>query len=607
MTATAVTLLMAWPLREALLHGGLPGSGPDVVSSTWGMWWATLEPVNALIGGWTSIANYPYGVRGVVLAPSSALTFGLTAPLVGNGYAASLSALVQLVGLAAGVAWLSVTLGVRRWGALAAAMALSTGQVLYYATGEASVVAIAALPLPIGLAALHRTHSDPSRAWRWAALGAACIAAQAIENPYLAPILPAAGALALALAWRAQRQGQAAAIKPLLAALGGGAVGVLVIASIFGQAANPDYPREVAGDTLSIGPILLDVVDLPWARADLFSLFLPGDPAWVLTGQDAAATNGGHYLGWTMLVLAGVGVATARARAIPWLLLGVGCVIIALGSIPFGPFSILNAIMDVIARPLTQPVRFLVPGVIGLAILAGMGVQAAVSRWPYAGPIAAGALIIEGLTVGGLGLHLPQTPVPDSPCLAKLQEREGGLLLWPWDGDTAGFQGKSKLAQMAHVRPGPHHGIASWALTGRHRTPDLLFARGFAVPAQASGAALDTPHLKLLGYRWIVVDRTARLDADPSGQLAGRLTRGLGTPAETCDDYTVYDLGPLGKDWRTTLIDRGDIDPALIWRLPDDSAAGKWHGKPPPDYGLPPQSQIRGPPDPRTGKPHPKK
>ena len=75
--ALALLVLSTWPLRGALLSGEIPGSGPDVVSTLWGMWWSSQAGLSSLLGGSSELANCPDGVRGAILAPSTALTYSV--------------------------------------------------------------------------------------------------------------------------------------------------------------------------------------------------------------------------------------------------------------------------------------------------------------------------------------------------------------------------------------------------------------------------------------------------------------------------------------------------------------------------------------------------
>ena len=68
----------------------LIGAGPDVVSTVWGMWWFQKE-FAALSSTHSTLANYPNGVIGVVLAPSAALSWAWLEPIVGEAQAIRLA------------------------------------------------------------------------------------------------------------------------------------------------------------------------------------------------------------------------------------------------------------------------------------------------------------------------------------------------------------------------------------------------------------------------------------------------------------------------------------------------------------------------------------
>ena len=74
---TAILALSAWPLRDALLTNSVPGAGPDVVSTLWGMWWFSEVGLVDAMGSQTELVNFPYGASGSVLSPSSALLWSL--------------------------------------------------------------------------------------------------------------------------------------------------------------------------------------------------------------------------------------------------------------------------------------------------------------------------------------------------------------------------------------------------------------------------------------------------------------------------------------------------------------------------------------------------
>lgn len=468
--AAIVALLAAWPLRDALWTGDLPGAGPDVASTVWGMWWFGQSWLGEAWGGWTPLVNAPSGAIGSVLSPSSALLWWLFSPL-GPGRATALCGWTVLVGLSASCAWLAKRAGAQRY--MVAALVPLVGHHLLYGLGEGSVVAIAFLPLPLGLAALlgHRA--------RDAVLLALCIAWMALENPYLAPVLPAC--TLLVLAWRARRGEGLSAARSLLPAFLLGCVGVLASAALFGRSAAPDYPREVAG-TMMLG---LRVVDMDWAATWPWEWVWPGGLRWTLDAESARDATGGGFIGISALALA------AFSRRWRWLALAFAGLWLGLGSRGLG-FLALNTLMEAVARPLTQPVRFLSLAIVGLSVAAALGADRIKQPvWVL--------LALESLLWGGASLELPTTPMPQGDC-AELAGFEGGVLVWPTD---AALQepSRAQLLQMVHGLPSPHRGIASWRL---HKGPvieDLRF-HGFAWPP--SGQGPDVQHLVDQGYRTVI-------------------------------------------------------------------------------------------------------
>ena len=122
MAASLLVLAAAWPFRDAWLQGELPGAGPDVSSTVWGMWWFQQSWTSAAWGDLTTLVNAPNGAYGSVLSPSSAMLFSLSEPILGLSAAACLAALLQIAGVALGVVWLAKKLGlgsVACWAAVA--------------------------------------------------------------------------------------------------------------------------------------------------------------------------------------------------------------------------------------------------------------------------------------------------------------------------------------------------------------------------------------------------------------------------------------------------------------------------------------------------------
>lgn len=521
---TVIVTLSAWPLRDALLTNSVPGAGPDVISTLWGMWWFSSVGLVDAMGSQTELVNFPYGASGSVLSPSSALLWSLLAPLLGAAQAATAAALLQIAGLAAGCAWLAGRVTKSRWGAAIAALVVLSARYLPFGVGEGSAVAVAALPIPLGLIALR------AGGITGALLAAACMTWMAAENPYLAPVLPGIAALMmLHTLWRKRD------FAPLLIALIIGSLGVLAVAGMFSGTASPDYPREVAGQTVTLAGHALAIVDLPWARATVSELFLPGPVRWTLTAEEATSATGGRYLGLIGLLLAAASAALRPRQALPWLGLALVGGVLALGSLVggfAGPFLFLNALMDAVARPLTQPTRFLALSVLGVAVCAAIAAVTLIERWgARAGAALLLAVLLDGLMLGGLSLRLPTSTLPKASCLAELEP--GGLLLWPWDAELSELSASQRY-QIVHQHPSPQTGIASWALSDEGRVYTALRASGWST--DPSRRRLNLTKMVNLGYRWGVVE----VAAAPEG--AAWLAESLGAAHASCGDLVIYDL-----------------------------------------------------------------
>ena len=320
-------LLPLWP---ALRSGSVPGGGPDVISTLWGMWWFQQEGLAVPLGGVTTLVNHPFGAHGVVLSPTTAALWAVLEPVLGAGRALSVVIIAVVLGTSAGVGLLVRAVGAGRLGAVVAAGTMLVGRYLLFGAGEGSVVAIANVPLPFGLAAL---------AWLLRGRGglgsvvvlAASTAAVAAENPYLAPLLPlVTGGVVGFRVVRSRGLGPESA-RALVGAFMGG-LGVLFIAGLFGRAASPDYPREVAGTLLTLGGWDFTVVDLPWARVRPLEVLWGGPVHWTVDADGGVAAGGGRTLGLGVLLLAAVGAGSDACEA--WLL--AGCFIVSLGSMVGG-------------------------------------------------------------------------------------------------------------------------------------------------------------------------------------------------------------------------------------------------------------------------------
>lgn len=486
------------------------GSGPDVVSTLWGMWWFQNSNAGIFSTTQSTLANHPEGVVGVVLAPSAAIIWSIVEPFVGKPSALRWVASFQVWGLVAGVMAISHRLSQNFWSVLLSGLSLCVGRYLYFSIGEASLVAVAAVPLIWGLFLMLRIEEK----FRWIdyPLMLFCIIWVALDNPYLAPILPLA--LFVQSIFKArQRYGYL-----LLSAVG--VFIVFSIAGLFSAAANPDYPREVAGQWVELFGYRWEIIDLPWARLNWWTIGWPEDVHWTIGVDDARQTSGGRYLGLSVVLFGVMGLI--KGRRWRWLCLAFFAYWLALGSVHFGLsglFLFVNGLLDQLARPLTQPTRFLVVVQLILCIGVGCLVKDLLDGSKFSKYFILALLLADGIFCGGLHLQLPSMALPQLAC-----DLDGPVLLWP-DDARDGAQSAAQLLQMSHHQPAPHTAIASWALAGE-RVYNSLRAAGF----REQTSRVNYTKLRQMGYRWVVIEGSPPAWVESHSLFA-------------CGDRQVFDLG----------------------------------------------------------------
>ena len=193
--------------------------------------------------------------------------------------------------------------------------------------------------------------------------------------------------------------------------------------------------------------------------------------------------------------------------------------------------------MSEVARPLTQPTRFLVVALVALAVLVAFGIDVLRERYReqfrWTSVLVGASLLVDFALVGGGALQLPTTQIPTASCLQEL-EGDGAVLIWPWDAQD-GELGRSQLLQLIHERPAAHTGIASWQL---HEGPILTELRnGGLNTLGASNKRFNINHYQDRGYRFLVIDGGVLPEAQ------SWLEEQLDEPLATCGPLSVYDLG----------------------------------------------------------------
>ena len=495
-------ILLSWlPFAPHFSNGAIVGAGPDVVSTLWGMWWFQHEGVGAVLGTQSSALNYPYGATGVILAPSSAFVWSLCEYIVGPGRALVLASWLQIIMLIVGCALIARKMG-GDW--FFAALTPLIGTYLYFGIGEGSLVAIACAPLVFGIYSLIQQKTG---SWLYAMASGFCMVWMALENPYLAPILP------IFAGWLWLTSSKSRSQYTLSLFLGG--VGILYMAAIFGAAANPDYPREVAGQEVALMGRIWQIVELPWARMEWNEFVWPRAVRWTTGADSATEASGGRYLGLSIFFLALYGARQVQARR--WMMFSIVGVLLSMGSLMYGmafPFLFLNHVMDILARPLTQPTRYLCLAVVGFSVCCSLAVVDLSKKQKFGILI---VYILDAIFFGSLSLRIPKTELPVIPCSV-----EGPTLLYPWDARD-GELSQAQLHQLVHEQDSAHTGIASWALPEGKRAMDKVRGAGFS----ENSSMIRFSQLYRLGYRWI---------------LSQEKLRGRGASVERCGEYWLYKL-----------------------------------------------------------------
>jgi len=182
--------------------------------------------------------------------------------------------------------------------------------------------------------------------------------------------------------------------------------------------------------------------------------------------------------------------------------LGIICIAISMGSVQGGvalPFLFLNALMDAISRPLTQPTRFLVVTITCFSVCAAYGSWMLSKTNPWFAKLMVVMLIFDALYWGGLSLKPHNTTMPHLSCEIDV---DGGMLIWPEDGRD-GELGTSRLLQMQHEKPSVQIGIASWRLLEKRALADIRGA-GFSM---ITDPIWNEQRLMKLGFTAVLVEK----------------------------------------------------------------------------------------------------
>ena len=524
-------ILSLLPFASALRQGAASGAGADVVNTLWAMWWFQQELPFVAWGGESELFNFPFGGKGAILSPIFALLWSTLDLVLGPNWASLLTSMFCLYGsmglvLAIGKAkgWTNLSVG-------ACLLAFVCQRYFVFTLGETGVVGVAIFPLLLCWYAIERFRTDKRRAWL--ALMLVCIGLQGLENPYLAPVPPILVLMGLWGDWRS---------LGLLSLCGLG--GLFLIGSLYHGTSAAEYQSLRPSSYTSIFGQYFPVVERSWARLTTAEFFYPQRVRWPIGGQDTIHQAGRGFVGYSVLFFGVAGsFAMEKGKKIFWVLALWGFVF-ALGSEwndVAAPFALFNSICAQLVRALTQPTRYLLLTVLSLTIGVGAFSQWSQNKSRWLSVLVWFVVCVEALALGGLSLRLPATKIPTVSCVSDLEDKEGGVLVWPWDGvDDVDFDATlhSRLFQMAHGRPGATIGTGSWPLTGTVFPGVLLRDLGWDKAVEGTGA-LDLSRLSRWGYHWVIVDgrasKTMRMRAHDD-------VFGADSLVEECGDFEIYRL-----------------------------------------------------------------
>lgn len=511
--------LACWPLRDAIWTQRIAGAGPDVLATTWGMWWFSQEWASGAWGAHTELVNFPAGATGAVLSPITATIWSLLSHAVGVATATTWTDIVYLFASLACVALLARATGLRGPFAVVAGALVVLPRYPIYAIGETSLVGITGLTVPLGAFALYRAQTNV----RWNVLFALCVGVTGIEMPYLVPVLPV-----IALA-------RFRTVGTVVACAAGGVI-LAIFASLHAHSQSAAFGMMSEVARVRLGPWKWLVIEAPWARSNLIELVVPADVRWSLNTHSTEYAMGRDYLGVSSILLCLVCLYFRPGRW-GWVALGAVAVALATGSDWGGypaPFALLNGLCWRLVRGLTQPTRYLLVSAFAFAIAGAHALEAAWARSRLLGGLLLAFACADAALFGGLSLRLPTMTFPSAPCVAALRsEGPGGVLLWPWDGLRVSDEGRQREYQMLHEHPTPGFGVGSWQMNGAKPAGQLLEGLGWEDAAKGRGP-LDLAGLRKLGFRWVIVDIASSTVVDTQ--------RWFGAPISTCEGVSVHRL-----------------------------------------------------------------
>lgn len=528
----ALTVALTWPVL-ADPSGHLIG---DERGSVWRALWTGLTTGERLRqGAWPFVSDrlaWPVGVVYSTPSPVADLLFAALHPLVGVVATWNLIVVAHLLLACAGAHLLARQTGLGTPGAWVAGTAFGFNAALLtggLASGCPEVLAMAWLPWT--LTALLRFLDRPGPTWALATIAAFLV--MAMSDPNLGLLAPLAlPALLLPSLTGRPAPGTPSRVTRLMWLLGLLAAGYALFSALLDPLLSvadlpvADSPPGTAARTELPPP------DAVGSAGHLFGtltgLFLPGK-ADLQVHQGATLTLLSGYLGWFVLLLAGLGARLGRLR---WLVVAVFGALIATGPYLLiaadswrpAPLSFWVALRE--ALPALQNVtvyaRASAVTALAVAMLAGAGLETLLrARWSPGLRLAAGALAVAAITaelvfVSPVPFPIPSsaTAVPQSIYRLKAAEQPGAVIEWPVRKESGRAKTQRSLYhQTIHGRPIFSHLGAGPSRSGVENNPFFAYLErlsyGDTYRSEAwTGVSTVAPEagvteLAGMGYAWL--------------------------------------------------------------------------------------------------------
>jgi hypothetical protein len=431
-------------------------SGGDLARDAWDLWWFRHSLIE--LGQWpleTALLNHPDGAVHWCLTPLTALMSVPVQALVGLPMAYNLSMALHLALACVGAYLLCREVSGDRAAALLGGVAYGFSPYLLSHVYNGMHKSMNAAWIPLCLLFLLRA-ARGRNAWFDPLLAGLCFALASAGGYHALVALILGLGIALANRRTLGRQGRALAAGVLLAA-----PAALMFAWDL-AARDSSVPGRTVARPLEA--ILTKSTSLPLDRFLLPNDFPPG--AELLS----------QYLGWSLLILAVLGVRRDLRAAWPWLA-GAGVSLLLAcgyflawgdGLVTLGGHRVplpLLAVYELVpgGHLFWYPHRMLAGVALGLAVLASLGLRELMDRVPWrraAVAVACALVLVESLVGSGLPAPPASTSYELAPIYARIANEpgDGAVIELPFAGTTRSFSDSYAhyfLTQTVHGRPTP--------------------------------------------------------------------------------------------------------------------------------------------------------